>query len=128
MFKKILLYLMALAYIAAGLNHFRNPGMYLKIIPHFLPWQNAINAVSGVAEIVLGLLLFPKPTRNVAAWGLVFLLIAVFPANIQMAIDYTQQNHPQKWLSYLRLPLQPVLFWWAASYTDRYKQGKIGPA
>ena len=115
---------MALAYIAAGINHFRNPAMYLKIIPPYLPWHNAINSISGVAEILLGLLLFPKQTRNFAAWGLVLLLIAIFPANIQMAVDYTVQNHPQKWLSYARLPLQPLLIWWALSYTDWYKARK----
>lgn len=119
--KKILLYGMAVAYIVAGINHFRNPAMYLKIIPHLLPWHNAINTVSGAAEILLGGLLFPPQTRNVAAWGLVALLIAVFPANVQMAVDYTAQNHPQKWLAYLRLPVQPLLIWWALSYTDWYK-------
>ena len=112
---------MAILYIAAGLNHFRHPAMYLAIIPRFLPWPNAINAISGIAEIILGLLLFPKATRNAAAWGLVALLVAVFPANIQMAVDYTSQHHPYTWLTYARLLLQPLLIWWAASYTEWYQ-------
>ncbi len=124
MLKKVLLYIMALAYIAAGINHFRNPAMYLKIIPPYLPWHDGINIISGVAEIFLGLLLFPKQTRSIAAWGLVVLLILIFPANIQMAIDYTAQAHPQKWLSYARLPLQPLLIWWAVTYTDWYRLRK----
>lgn len=119
-----MLYVMAMLYVAAGINHFRNPAMYSKIIPHFLPWHKAINAVSGAAEILLGLLLFPKQTRSTAAWGLVVLLIAVFPANVQMAVDYTAQHHPYTWLTYARLPLQPVLIWWAVSYTGWYKARK----
>lgn len=119
-----MLYVMAMLYVAAGINHFRNPAMYLKIIPHFLPLHNAINIVSGAAEIILGLLLFSKGTRSMAAWGVVALLIAVFPANVQMAVDYTAQHHPQTWLAYARLPLQPLLIWWAVSYTDWYKARK----
>lgn len=119
--KKLLLYTMATLYIAAGINHFRNPAVYLKIIPPYLPWHNAVNGISGIAEIILGLLLFPKSTRNVAAWGLVILLILIFPANVQMAVDWTKENHPQKWLAYARLPLQALLIWWAVSYTHWYE-------
>lgn len=124
MLKTILLYIMALAYILAGINHFWHPALYLKIIPHVLPMHNAVNIISGIAEIVIGILLFPKATRNFAAWSLVVLLIVIFPANIQMAVDYTRENHPQKWISYLRLPLQIPLIWWALVYTNWYKRRK----
>jgi uncharacterized membrane protein len=48
---------MAIIYIVAGLNHFRNPRLYLKIIPPYLPNPKAVNTISGVAEIVLGITL-----------------------------------------------------------------------
>jgi uncharacterized membrane protein len=125
MIKKILLYVMALGYIVAGINHFWHPQMYLKIVPHFLPLHEALNYLTGVLEILLGFLLFPKVTRNIAAWGLAILLVLIFPANIQMAIDYTKENHPQKWLTYLRLPLQFLLIWWALQYTNLSRTGKL---
>lgn len=116
------LYIMALLYIIAGINHFWHPETYLKIIPPFIPAHKFINAVTGVVEIALGLLLLPKPTSNIAAWGLVVLLILIFPANIQMTINYHKENHPYLVLSYLRLPLQALLIWWAFSYTNRRKK------
>ena len=58
-----------------------------------------------------------------AAWLIIIFLIAVFPANIQMALQYYQQHRAGWWLTWLRLPLQGVLIWWAYSFTSRY--GKI---
>lgn len=121
------MYVMAIAYVLAGINHFWHPQMYLKIIPQFLPLHEAINSASGILEIIIGVLLIPKATRNIAAWSLVILLVVIFPANIQMAIDYTKENHPQKWISYLRLPLQLPLIWWALIYTDWYRKRKEKP-
>lgn len=113
------LYLMAVLYIAAGLNHFRNPRFYIQIIPPYLPRPDILNALSGVAEVILGLMLFWPATRSLAAWGVIALLIAVFPANFYMY----QQRHtlfkkmPPK-LLLLRLPLQLVLIAWAALYIN----------
>lgn len=118
--KTFFLYVMAFSYVLAGLNHFWHPQFYLKIIPHVLPYHNAINMAAGVAELVLALLLLPKATRSAAAWCMAILLVIVFPANVQMAVDYTKENHPQTWAAYLRLPLQPLLIWWALSYTKWY--------
>ena len=108
---------MALLYVAAGINHFVNPDIYLNIMPPYLPQPNLLVYISGLLEILLGLLLLPRLTRRVAAWGIILLLIAVFPANIQMAINYGQTNHPGLWISLLRLPLQIVLIWWAWTFT-----------
>ena len=108
---------MALLYIAAGINHFLNPDIYLNIMPPYLPQPNLLVYISGLLEILLGLLLLPRLTRRVAAWGIILLLIAVFPANIQMAINYGQTNHLGLWISLLRLPLQIVLIWWAWTFT-----------
>ncbi|MBD2699507.1 DoxX family protein [Spirosoma sp. BT702] len=110
------LYSQALIYIAAGTNHFINPKTYLSIMPPYIPAHALMVQLSGVAEVVLGIgLLFPQ-TRSLAAWGLILLLIAVFPANIYMVTSNRFRKFPL-WLRWLRLPLQAVLIWWAYQYT-----------
>lgn len=114
--KNFLLYLMAALYVAAGVNHFWHPKTYLRIMPSWLPWHSGLVAASGVAEIVLGLLLLPAITRPFAAWGIILLLIAVFPANVHMAVDWYRKGNPSLWLALLRLPLQILLIAWAYRY------------
>lgn len=112
---------MAALYIGAGINHFVHPAMYRKIMPPWLPAPVLLVGLSGAFEIVFGLLLlFPK-TRRVAAWLIILLLVLVFPANVQMAINYRQEDHPLLWLAILRLPLQALLIWWAWQYTRHPK-------
>ena len=108
---------MGLLYMLAGLNHFLTPDMYLKIMPSWLPHHELLVLVSGIAELVLGILLFFPSMRRIAAWGIILLLIAVFPANIQMMLDYRLKGHPLFWLTVVRLPLQFLLIWWAYQYT-----------
>ncbi len=115
--KLLLLYLMALLYIAAGIWHFIKPKMYVKIMPPRLPAPFTLVYVSGVAEIVLGILLLPEVTRPWAAWGIIALLVAVFPANVQMMKLYYQKQIPHRWITVARLPLQLLLIWWAWWYT-----------
>ena len=111
--------LFALFFIAAGLNHFRIPAFYQRMIPTALPDPEALVASSGACEIFGGLLLMVPRTRRIAAWGLIALLIAVFPANIQMALhpELFPELNPVALL--LRLPLQFVLIAWAWRYTRR---------
>ena len=104
-------------YLAAGIFHFYRPGFYLKIMPPWLPWHHQFIYITGIAEIILGLLLLPAVTRSIAAWGIIILLIVVFPANIQMAINYWNQQNPWLWIAVARLPLQLVLIGWAWQYT-----------
>ncbi|HEX2608924.1 MAG TPA: DoxX family protein [Flavisolibacter sp.] len=120
--KNFLAVVMGLLYVAAGANHFLHPGFYLKIMPSWLGYQEQLVALSGIAEILLGILLVPHKTRRYAAWGLIGLLIAVFPANIQMLINYEAVHHPQTWLAIVRLPLQGLLVWWAYINTRRQKR------
>src|SRR5262245_57837227 len=91
---------MALAYVVAGLNHFIHPRFYLSIMPPYLPWHLGLVYVSGIAEVFLGLLLLVPKTSRLAAWGIIALLIAVFPANIHLAL------HPE-----IVPTLNPVWFW-----------------
>uniref|UniRef100_UPI004049ABC8 DoxX family protein n=1 Tax=Flavobacterium sp. TaxID=239 RepID=UPI004049ABC8 len=110
-------YLMGIIYVLAGLNHFRQPRLYLKIIPPYLPNPILLNKLSGLAEIVLGFLLCLYLTSNFAAWGIIALLIAVFPANIYMYQEKKAGLGLPKWLRLLRLPLQIGLIYWAFQYT-----------
>lgn len=123
--KELSLYAMVLLYVAAGVNHFWNPSMYRKIMPPYLPYPMPLVYISGLSEIVLGLLLIPVTTRPTAAWLIIALLVAIFPANIQMSLNYwkpskrypERNHHPYFWLTILRLPLQFVLIAWAWSFT-----------
>src|SRR5262245_36586782 len=105
-------------FVAAGIGHLVNPGLYLKIMPPYLPWHGPLVLLSGLIEIVLGILLLVPRTSRLAAWSLIALLIAVFPANIYL---YQHQEilplDPR--LHWLRLPFQGVLILWAYAYTRR---------
>ena len=89
---------MAAIYVGAGINHFVNPVFYKNIMPPWLPWHYPLITISGVVEIVLGLLLLHRPIRKWAAWGIIVLLVAVLPANVQMMINYKHQQNPYLWL------------------------------
>ncbi len=115
--KAFFLYLMAILYTAAGINHFVNPRFYMYIMPTWLPKPLALVYISGICEVLCALLLLPPSTRHIGAWLIIALLIAVYPANIQMAINYWQKGSPHLWVALVRLPLQFVLIWWAWLYT-----------
>ncbi len=110
------LYVMAALYIAAGVNHFLHTSMYASIMPPWLPRQKFLIYASGVFEILLGIFLMPLQTRRFAVYSIIALLIAVFPANIQMSINYYRSHNPYLWLTIVRLPLQFLLIWWAYIY------------
>jgi uncharacterized membrane protein len=117
--KTILKYALAILFIVAGINHFRDEALYMKIMPDYIPLELHRPAViaSGIAEIVLGVLLVIPRTGRLAAWGLIALLIAVFPANIY--VYQHQEIFPgvSPTLHLVRLPLQGVLIAWAWWYT-----------
>ena len=115
--KNYLLYIMAVFYIGAGVNHFIHPGFYLAIMPPWLPNPMLLVEISGVCEILFALLLFPLATRKAGAWLLILLLIAVFPANVQMAIIFWRRHDAYLWAAIVRLPLQILFIWWAWLYT-----------
>jgi uncharacterized membrane protein len=80
--KKISLILQSLFYMAAGLNHFVNPGFYLDLIPPYFPFKEIINHASGVVEMLLGTALFITATRRFAAWALIIMLVAFIPSHV----------------------------------------------
>ena len=111
--KRFLKFVLALGFVLAGINHFLNPAFYLRMMPPVLPAPLFLIYLSGVLEIALGVLLVvPKCTRP-AAFGLIALLIAVFPANVYMALNTEVFPEYKPSLLYLRLPAQLVLIAWA---------------
>lgn len=112
--QKVFLALAAVFYIAAGVNHFLKPVFYLKMMPPYVPWHAAMVQISGVAEIAGGIGLLTLQMRRAAAWGIVALLVAVFPANVYMATNPVEAGAaalPAAGL-YGRLLLQPIFIWW----------------
>ncbi len=106
--------------ILMGVLHFARTDLFVQIVPPFLPWPFALVWLSGVAEIVLGVTVLIPSTRRLAAWGIILLLIAVYPANIYMAVANVQVQGLPAWIPpptpralWLRLPFQFVLMAWA---------------
>jgi uncharacterized membrane protein len=118
--KRILLVVMGVFYVFAGSMHFLRPDAYLPMMPPYLPWPAQLVFVSGIAEVLCGLgVLFP-PTRKLAAWGTIALLVAVFPANVHVALHDVPLFGAKEGagaLNWVRLPFQAVLIAWAWWYT-----------
>lgn len=116
--KTTLRILTALVMTAIGFSHFFSPDPFVRIVPHFLPWPLALVYISGVCEIAGGIGLLPRRTRKLASWGLIALYLAVFPANINMAIHNIQLSEGGQipaWAMWARLPMQALfiaLVWW----------------
>jgi uncharacterized membrane protein len=117
--KETLRGVLAVSMIVAGILHFAQSEPFIRIVPDFLPAPAALVYVSGVIEILLGVGLLVPPTRRISAWGLIALFIAVYPANLNMAINRIEiPGFPNTWWFHaIRLPLQFVLIAWAYWYT-----------
>jgi uncharacterized membrane protein len=118
-FQRLTRWLFGVSFIAAGLNHFVNPGFYVRMMPDYLPWHAELVAISGVAEAVLGAMLLVPRFQVLAAWGLIALLIAVFPANLNMALHADRFPTISPVALWIRLPIQGLLIAWAYWYTRR---------
>lgn len=116
----------ALSFIGVGITHFTNEAFFLKIMPPYIPAHQICVWLSGLVEILGGLLLLVPATRRWGAWLLIGLLIAVFPANIH--VYQNQHLVPASPAAHLlRLPLQGVMIAWAWFYT-RTSSGSPEPA
>jgi uncharacterized membrane protein len=115
----VLKYLLAALMVLAGVLHFKAPKVYLRMVPAWLPAPLALVYVSGVCEILCGAGLAVPATSRFAAWSLIALFVAVFPANVNMAINKIGlgRTPPPAWVLWARLPLQGVLIAWAYWYT-----------
>lgn len=104
-------------FVLAGAAHFVRPAIYMRIMPPYLPWHRGLVYLSGLCEVVLGVLVLIPRYSVPAAWGLIALLIAVFPANVHMVMNPRSFSMINPLLLWLRLPLQGVLIAWAYAYT-----------
>jgi uncharacterized membrane protein len=107
---------LAALFIVGGVAHFVATETYMKIMPPYLPYHRALVLVSGVFEVALGSILIVPATTRLAAWGLIALLVAVFPANVYM-YQHAEIFNISPMLLLMRLPLQGVLIYWAFVYT-----------
>ncbi len=106
--------LLGVAFIGAGINHFVMPGAYERIVPPSMKRSaKSVVALSGMAEMAGGLGVLLPWTRRGAGLGLIALLAAVFPANLHMARAPEEFRKIPRWALYARLPLQPLMMWWA---------------
>lgn len=117
--KPIFRWIFTVVMTLAGVNHFIDPATYVAMMPDVLPAPLALVYLSGIAEIAGGLGLILPATRKLAAWGLILLFLAVFPANINMAINGLPLGSTElpSWALWGRLPLQLVFVVWAYWFT-----------
>ena len=112
------LIIFAAFFIYAGYSHYKKAWFFYKITPPWIQrWKKEINVIVGVAEVLGGVGLLIPQTRSMAAWGIIALLIAVFPANIYMLTSKGAGMKIPIWFLWVRLPLQFVALWWAWQYT-----------
>jgi len=114
-------------FVLAGANHFVHTDFYVSIMPAYLPWHTALVYLSGAGEILLGVMLFFRRAERLAAWGMIALIIAVTPANIQMAIHpelYPDYSQTALWM---RLPVQVILIACAFWFTRPRRHESVTP-
>jgi uncharacterized membrane protein len=114
-------WILAALFVGSGTLHFLVPEPYIRIMPPILPWPKTLVWISGVLEIIGGIGLLVPRLRRVAGYGLALLLVAVFPANIHMAISHVPSSGwmGNRLVQWLRLPLQLPLILWALHYTKK---------
>ena len=100
-------------FVVAGANHFVNPDFYVRIMPPYLPAHLALVYLSGVFEILGGVLVLVLRVRALAGWGVVVLLLAIFPANVHMALSPELFPDTSAFALYARLPFQALFITWA---------------
>ena len=119
-FRTPLLYLLSLNLCVAGFMHLISPDFFVAIIPAELPNPEWLNVIAGLAEIVIGVYLLEPRTRVLAAWGVIALAIAVFPANVNMMIENIGPEGPgtgNPVVNWIRLPFQAVFVLWGWWFT-----------
>ena len=117
--KYLSLIVMGVFYITIGISHFTSPIWYVQIVPPYLPYKLELVYISGLFEILFGGMLFFKKTRFLAGWGLILLLIAVYPANIYLAQTNGAAMNTTPLIAWGRLPVQFIfvgLAYWHSKY------------
>lgn len=115
--KLVMHWLLGILFVLAGIAHFVRPDFYVAIMPPYLPWHLTLVYMSGFFEIALGVLVLIPKYAVLAAWSLIVLLVAVFPANMHMALNAELYPRFSPVTLWIRLPLQGVLIAWAYWFT-----------
>ena len=123
--KRIMRWLFALSLASVGIHHFIDSDLYIAIMPPYLPWHLELVLISGVFEVLGGLGLLIPRTRRAAGWGVLALLIAVYPANIHMLVNevYLPGMPESLTILWLRMPLQFVFAAWALWVSGIWPRG-----
>lgn len=108
---RIPLLIISAFFLVGGIAHFLASDFFVAIMPAYLPWHWELVIISGVFEIVGAVALLIPKTRLLAAYGLIALCVAVFPANLNMALNPEQFQDTPLALLYIRLPLQVLIIW-----------------
>jgi uncharacterized membrane protein len=111
------------AFVGAGTLHFTQPKFYEAIMPPYVPAHRELVYASGAAEIAGGVAAIAPKTRRAGGWWLVATLLAVFPANVHMALHPDQFSKLPRWALLARLPLQGVFIAWALWATGAARRG-----
>lgn len=123
---RITILIVALFFGLGGIAHFAYLDSFIKIMPAYIPYHKQLVIISGAFEILGAIgILMPK-TRVAAAYGLIALSVAVFPANVNMALHYESFSNIPQWVLYFRLPLQIVIIWfiwWAVKPELKFRKG-----
>ena len=118
-FHKYFLTFVGISYIVAGVPHFTSPDFYLPMMPPYLPFHLELVYLSGVVEILCGILLLIPKTRIWGAWLSILTFLAVFPANIYMAQNPELFPKIPETMLYIRLPFQILFIYWAYLFTKQ---------
>ena len=110
------LYIMAVMYVVAGIMHFIKPKMYLRIMPRYLPNHKFLVALSGFAEIALGIGICFETTKTLAIYGILLMLVVFLLVHFYMLSTEKAAAGIPKWVLVLKIPLQFVLMYWAYWY------------
>tara|TARA_B100000963_G_C22090093_1_gene436090 strand:- start:8 stop:487 length:480 start_codon:yes stop_codon:yes gene_type:complete len=125
--KRITIFIMSALYIIIGVKHFLNPDFFVAIVPPFITWEKEAVLLSGLFEIILGVLLLFGKTRRLASWCIIMLLIAVFPANIYLYISEVPRetlNITQS-QALFRMPFQITLIIIAIWHSKHWKSRQM---
>jgi uncharacterized membrane protein len=123
MIRRVLRWVLAVAMVAVGVRHFTDPEPFVRIVPAALPAKLALVWISGAAEVLGGVGLLVPRARRWAGYGLIALYVAVFPANVNMALNHLPLGDAvmPTWALWARLPMQAVLIalaWWVSRDDD----------
>jgi uncharacterized membrane protein len=114
--------ILAGAMIMVGVMHFTHEAFFTKIVPAWLPAHQLLVWISGVSEFALGVMVLVPKTRRFAGFGLTALYVAVFPANINMALNPELGGTLPHWALWVRLPFQVLFIVWALWATEALKR------